>query len=119
MALKKLVLAAVFVVIALLAYFSLSGKAPSNAHFDDSSPVMYFYTDYCQWCLKEKPLLEELSKEGFRVKPMNVGINQELSTQYEISGTPTFIASNGDRQVGYMDIGPLRNWLASHGAKIK
>ena len=119
MASKNLVLVAVFVLLAVLAYFSLSGKAPSNTHFDDSSPVMYFYTDYCQWCLKEKPLLEELSKEGFRVKPMNVGINTELSSQYSIEGTPTFIASNGDRKVGFMEKEALRVWLASHGAKIK
>ena len=34
------------------------------AYASDASSVMYFYRDDCSFCIKQKPILEELSAEG-------------------------------------------------------
>lgn len=87
--------------------------APS--YFNESAKVMYFYSDYCHWCQKEKAeVLEPLGKEGYAVKPMNVGEQADFAKQYNISGTPTFIAENGDRLTGFQDKNQLKKFLDEH-----
>ena len=85
-----------------------------TSFFDDNAKVMMFYSDGCGWCQKEKVVLSELSPEGYRVKPMDVGKNPDLWKQYNINGTPTFIAANGERQEGYMEKDALKVWLDAH-----
>jgi len=84
------------------------------AYFDDNAKVMFFYSDGCSWCTKEKDVLEVLAKDGYKVKPMDVGKNQNYWTDYKINGTPTFIAANGERLEGYNELDPLKTWLDSH-----
>jgi thiol-disulfide isomerase/thioredoxin len=84
-------------------------------YFSNDAKVMYFYSDYCHWCQKEEAdVLPNLGKEGYKLKPMNVGNDPNLSTQYKIEGTPTFIAVNGDRLTGYQDELTLKAWLDQH-----
>ena len=85
--------------------------AGATDYFSEDATVMYFYSDMCHWCQQEKEVLSELAKEGYRVKPMNVGNNPELWKQYNIEGTPTFVAGNGERLVGYNKKDPLKAWL--------
>ena len=60
----------------------------SAEYFSDDAKVMYFYSDFCHWCQKEKDeVFPELGKLGYQVKPMNVGENPDLGKQYNISGT--------------------------------
>ena len=86
----------------------------SEKYFSESASVMYFYQDTCSWCIKEKEVLSKLGEEGYRVKPMNVGKNQAWWTEYNIKGTPAFIAQNGDRLEGYKEYEPLKQWLDQH-----
>lgn len=90
--------------------------ADSNtAYFNNDAKVMFFYSDFCHWCQKEKDeVLPEIGKAGLSVKPMNVGENPALGAQYNISGTPTFVASNGDRLVGFQTIDQLKPFLDQH-----
>lgn len=53
--------------------------------------IGYFYSDTCHYCQQQKPIIEELEKEGLKFKLMNIGENRELISQYNIEGTPTFI----------------------------
>lgn len=93
----------------------VSGENTTDVkYFDENASVMYFYSDYCSWCLKEKEVLTKLGDEGYRVKSMNVGENQNYWKDYNISGTPTFIAKNGDRLEGYQDLDKLKPWLDQH-----
>jgi len=80
-------------------------------YFSDDAKVMFFYSDYCSWCVKQKEVLAELGKEGYRVKPMNVGENQDLWKQYNIEGTPTLIAPDGTKSTGYAEKDRLRTFL--------
>ncbi|MFA6423030.1 MAG: thioredoxin family protein [Patescibacteria group bacterium] len=94
-------------------------QAVTADYFDDSSPVMFFYSESCGWCTKEKTVLAELAKEGYRVKPMDVGKNQNYWQDYNISGTPTFIGKDGQKETGYKEKDALKSWLDTQGAKIK
>ena len=100
---------------------SNSSTSAEAAYFDENSPVLFFYSDNCGWCTKEKTELEALAPEGYRVKPMDVGKNPNYWEKYSISGTPTFIANNGEgeKSSGYMVKDELKKWLDKNGAKIK
>ena len=95
-----------------------SGGSDSKAYTDDNSPVMYFYSAQCSHCRAQTPILEELAKEGYRVKLMDVLAHPEYWEQYGVSGTPTFLAANGDKQVGFTQKEELRAWFEAHDARI-
>lgn len=73
----------------------------SEKYFDENAKVMYFYSEYCHWCKEEKKVLVELAEQGYRVKPMDVQKYPEYWQKYSISGTPTFLAPDGTKKVGY------------------
>jgi thiol-disulfide isomerase/thioredoxin len=93
-----------------------TGAAASTA-FAEEANVLYFYSDACHFCQLQKPILNELAQEGYRVRPMDVVGNPRFWTQYNIEGTPTFIAENGDRLVGLQEKDDLRQFLDAHGGK--
>ena len=105
--------------IALLVVFGvLAAQSGNEPYKDDRSPVMYFFSSTCRFCQQQAPILRELSAEGFRIKPMDVGKNPNYWEDYSVTGTPTFLAANGDRLDGFTQKEALRAFLAQHGAKI-
>lgn len=86
----------------------------TSKFFDENATIMFFYSDGCGWCSKEKTVLAELAGEGYRVKPMDVGKDTSLWKTYNITGTPTLIDKNGVRSEGYLDKEPLKVWLDAH-----
>ncbi len=104
------------VLIGVSAYFANSNSEP---YFDAASPVKYFYSPQCTHCIAMKPILRELAAEGYRVAPYDVLANTGYWTQYNINGTPTWLAANGDALVGEQTKDALGAFLASHGAKLK
>lgn len=83
-------------------------------YFDETAKVMYFYSDNCSWCSKQKEVLIELAKEGYSVRPMDVGADPQLFEKYNIQGTPTFISDNGEQLVGFREKAELKTWLDEH-----
>lgn len=90
---------------------TITGK---EAYFDANAPVMEFYQPNCSWCVKQSAVLEDLAKEGYRVKSMDAAANPDYWKQYNVSGTPTFIAANGDKLEGYQTKEALKAFLDSH-----
>lgn len=117
-----LIIFAVVVLGGWYVFISTSSQDNQNRYeepyFDDASPVMYFYSDGCGACRLQKQVLEEIADEGYRVKPMNVGKHPEYWGQYNVRGTPTFLAENEDRLVGYTQKEGLKQFLDEHGARI-
>jgi len=92
-----------------------AGQNQTQPYFDDSANVMYFYSPNCSHCNDEKPILTELAKEGFRVKPMNTMDNASIADQYKIKGTPEFISQkDGARLQGFQQKEALKSWLEAH-----
>jgi hypothetical protein len=81
------------------------------------SPVLFFYSDSCHYCQLQLPIVENLTAEGYLFNYMDVGAHPDYWTVYDIQGTPTFIAANGDRKVGLAQYNDLKQWLDEHGAK--
>ncbi|TSC93997.1 MAG: hypothetical protein CEN91_46 [Candidatus Berkelbacteria bacterium Licking1014_85] len=96
-----------------------ASNANDKSYFDATSKVMYFWSPNCSWCQKQSVELETLVKDGYRVKNMNVSENTGYFDQYQIEGTPTFIADDGARVDGYKKADELKTWLDAHGGKIK
>jgi len=86
----------------------------NEPYFDANATVMEVYQPSCGWCITESPILTDLAKEGYRVKPMNAAADQTIWTTYKVSGTPTFIAANGDRLEGAQTKEQLKAFLDSH-----
>ena len=94
---------------------AVAGASMSADYFAEDAKVMYFYSDFCHWCVKEKEeVFPEIAKLGLKVKPMNVGEKPALGQQFNITGTPTFVAANGDRLVGFQDLPALKKFLEDH-----
>ena len=88
------------------------GESDNAAYFSQDAKVMFFYSDTCHWCQQQVAVLNEIAKDGYKLKPMNVGTNQDYWKTYNISGTPTFVAPDGDTKVGYQaDKAALEAWL--------
>ncbi len=113
----------VFAALGFLVFFGglwfVSKDSIGKPYEDAFSPVMYFYSDTCSHCQAMKPILSNLAAKGFRLKPMDVRANPSYWQTYSVQGTPTWVASNGDRLVGEQGESYLEFWLESHGAKIK
>jgi thiol-disulfide isomerase/thioredoxin len=88
--------------------------ASTVSYFDNNAKVMFFYRDGCPWCEKEKPVLDLLAKDGYKVKPMHLDVHPEYIGQYGIKGTPTFIGPDGKKVIGYQEYAPLRAFLDSY-----
>lgn len=90
----------------------------NQSYYDENANVMEFFQDSCSWCVKEHEVLVVLGAQGYRIKPMNIGANhpdnQKWWTDYKISGTPTFVAKNGDRLEGYQTEDALKTFLDNH-----
>jgi len=80
----------------------------SGQHENISNEIMYFYAENCHWCQKQKPIVEELEKEGIKFKKMDVGENRTLLNQYNIEGTPTFILKD-KRLTGFQSKEKIKN----------
>ncbi len=113
-----LILVAVIALGAAVYLLASGGSGGAKTYADGNSPVMYFYSDQCSHCRAQIPVLEELAKEGYRVKIMDVLAHPEYWEQYGVSGTPTFLAANGDKQVGFTQKEELRAWFEAHNARI-
>jgi len=79
--------------------------------------VMYFYSEACHYCQEQKSIVERLENESYSITWMDVGIHPEYWQSFGIQGTPTFIASNGEKKVGLTQYDELKAWLDQHGAK--
>lgn len=108
------------IIIFIISMFYLSSSSNSTEpYFSDSSPVLYFYREDCVHCVAMKPILSDLAKEGFRVKPMEFYSHPEDATKYSVQGTPTWINPlNNDKLVGETSIEYLRTFLLRNKAKI-
>lgn len=74
----------------------------------NSEKILYFYSDTCTYCIKQKPILKELEKEGVQFQYMDTGENPGYFATYDLGGTPSFIFNN-EKLTGYQSKDTIRN----------
>ncbi len=53
--------------------------------------LVEFYATWCGYCQKQRPILEELSKNNIWIGTIDVDKNPEIVKNYNITGFPTFV----------------------------
>lgn len=53
--------------------------------------LVEFFATWCGYCQKQRPILEELSKNNIWIGTVDVDKNPEIVKNYNITGFPTFV----------------------------
>ena len=53
--------------------------------------LVEFFAPWCGYCQKQRPILEELSKNNIWIGTVDTDKNPKITEMYGISGFPTFI----------------------------
>jgi thioredoxin 1 len=73
--------------------------------------VFYFTADWCGPCKKVRPIVEELTKDGYSFQIIDVDIEKELVKKFEISSVPTFILFKNEKSVKRISGAQTKNQL--------
>lgn len=61
--------------------------------------VFYFTAEWCQPCKKVKPIVEEMTKEGFEFQMIDADYEQILVEKFKVKSIPTFILLEDGREL--------------------
>lgn len=79
----------------------------SHLVLEGTGPIVVEFMSYgCAHCRALEPVLQkvaEMVKSTEKIFRLNVAVEQELSDQYQIEGTPTLIMFQGGREVGRVE----------------
>lgn len=53
--------------------------------------VIYFSANWCTPCQRMKPVAEQLQREGFDIRPVDVDARPDLKIAYRVVRVPTFV----------------------------
>lgn len=70
-----------------------------NEHIKTGLKLVEFYTDWCGFCKKQKPILDDLSKNGVWIGMLNADNFSDIADEYKISGFPSFILFKDGKQI--------------------
>jgi thioredoxin 1 len=73
--------------------------------------VFYFTADWCGPCKKVRPIVEELTKDGYSFQIIDVDIEKELVKKFEITSVPTFILFKNEKSVKRISGAQTKNEL--------
>ena len=67
----------------------------NNENFEEHTKtglkLVEFYTDWCGYCKKQKPVIEDLSKNGVWIGTVNADENSDIANGLGITGFPSFV----------------------------
>jgi thioredoxin 1 len=61
--------------------------------------IKYFSAVWCGPCKMFKPVMQELSNEGFNIQFIDVDENQQLASQYGIRSVPTCVVEENGQEL--------------------
>jgi thioredoxin 1 len=73
--------------------------------------VFYFTADWCGPCKKVRPIVEELTKDGYSFQIIDVDIEKELVKKFEITSVPTFILFKNEKSIKRISGAQTKNQL--------
>ena len=60
-------------------------------HTKNGLKLVEFFTDWCSFCKKQKPIIEDLSKNGVWIGILNADDNSDIAKLFDITGFPSFV----------------------------
>jgi len=73
--------------------------------------IFYFTADWCGPCKKVRPIVEELTKDGYSFQIIDVDIEKELVKKFEITSVPTFILFKNEKSIKRISGAQTKNQL--------
>lgn len=74
--------------------------------------LLDFYSDHCNPCRQMSPVVEQLSREGYPIRKVNVEQDPALASRFRVTGIPCFVLVVDGREVarrmGVVDQGQLK-----------
>lgn len=97
-------------------------KELNEKNFDEITKnglkLVEFYAPWCGYCQKQKPIMEELSKNNISIGIVNADDNLSLVQKYQINGYPTFLLFKEGNVIanlsGYHEKSQLLSKLIQH-----
>jgi len=81
----------------LIAVLTTAYAPPSDA---TAEPVLFdFHAEWCGPCQKMRRAVEQLSRQGYPVKSIDIDQSPELAKRYRVQSVPTFIVVDGSGRV--------------------
>lgn len=88
-------------------------------NFDENTKsglkLVEFFATWCGFCQKQRPVLEELSKNNIWIGTVDADKNPEITNKYGVKGFPTFVLFRDGKVIstlpGYHDKSQLLSRL--------
>ena len=71
-----------------------------NKETNTGLKLVDFYTPWCGYCIKQAPILEELSNNGFWIGKLDCDKHPKIAQEYDITGFPSFILFKNGKIAG-------------------
>jgi thiol-disulfide isomerase/thioredoxin len=83
----------------LLAFLTVAGTPSSDS--SSGATLLNFHAQWCTPCHKARPAVEELIREGYPIKRIDIDEEPDLPRRYHVEAVPTFIVVDRDgRELG-------------------
>ena len=79
--------------------------------------LIKFGAAWCNPCLSVDKNLESVNLDGYQLEKLDVDVETDLASKYNIRGVPTLIVVDGDkelgRKVGTLSTAQIQQWLST------
>ena len=83
----------------LLAFLSVAGAPPTDS--SSGAVLLNFHAEWCGPCHKVRPAVEQLIRDGYPVKRIDIDEEPDLPRRYRVEGVPAFVVVDRDgRELG-------------------
>jgi thiol-disulfide isomerase/thioredoxin len=80
----------------LLALITVAFGPASNS---SAQPVLLdFHAEWCGPCQKVRNAVQQLTRQGYPIRSIDIDHDPELARRYQVKGVPTFVVIDGDGQ---------------------
>ncbi|MDB5350487.1 MAG: trxA 2 [Planctomycetota bacterium] len=103
--------------------FALLVASPA-AERTDTPTILDFTSTHCGPCQQMRPALEQLVKNGYPIKPVDIDKSPRMAEKYRITGVPTFLVVDADgrelnRLTGYCPASDIATLYRKAQAKLE
>jgi thiol-disulfide isomerase/thioredoxin len=102
----------------------LTATNPSSGGGPSDPVLLDFYSDSCGPCQRMRPAVDQLSRKGYPVRPINIEQSPALAQRYDVQAVPTFVVVDRsgrelDRTSGLQPAAALERFYLAARAKTQ